>query len=138
MRPGWETPLRGRTVPPPEKRPDFFAHPRLRRAGTITQHTVAASLEALGADAALVQSGKLRLGIVACTMSGSVRIHEGFTRRSCANRRLQPADLSGNGLQRPGQPPRRVSQHQWNRLQRSWVTAEPFLQGLTMQPTGFE
>jgi len=71
-RPGWEKPLRGRTVPAPEKRPDFFTHPRLRRAGTITQHTVAAALEALGADAALVQSGTLRLGIVACTMSGSV------------------------------------------------------------------
>ena len=77
-RPGWENPLRVRTVPPPEARPAFFTHPRLRRAGTITQHTVAAALEALGADVAPVQSGALRLGIVACTMSGSVAYSRRF------------------------------------------------------------
>ncbi len=77
-RPGWEKPLRGRTVPPPETRPEFFSHPRLRRSGAITQHTVAASLEALGADAAQVQSGALRLGMVACTMSGSVAYSRRF------------------------------------------------------------
>jgi hypothetical protein len=77
-RPGWEKPLHGRTVPPPEIRPEFFAHPRLRRAGSITQHTVGAALEALGADASLVRSGALRLGIVACTMSGSVAYSRRF------------------------------------------------------------
>ena len=77
-RPGWEKPLRVRTVPPPETRPAFFAHPRLRRASAITQHTVAAALEALGDDTAQVQSGALRLGIVACTMSGSVAYSRRF------------------------------------------------------------
>ena len=77
-RPGWEKPVRVRNVPPPEIRPDFFAHPRLRRASVITQHTVAAALEALGDDAAQVQSGALRLGIVACTMSGSVAYSRRF------------------------------------------------------------
>lgn len=77
-RPGWEKPLRIRTVPPPETRPAFLAHPRLRRASAITQHTVAAALEALGDDAALVQSGALRLGIVVCTMVGSVAYSRRF------------------------------------------------------------
>ncbi len=77
-RPGWEKPLRVRSVPPPETRPAFFAHPRLRRASAITQHTVAAALEALGDDVAQVQSGALRLGIVACTMSGSVAYSRRF------------------------------------------------------------
>lgn len=77
-RPGLEKPLRIRTVPPPERRPAFFTHPRLRRAGVITQHTVAAALEALGDDAAKVQSGSLRLGIVVCTMAGSVAYSRRF------------------------------------------------------------
>ena len=77
-RPGWEKPLRVRTVPPPETRPAFFAHPRLRRASVITQHTVAAALEALGDDAARVQSGVLRLGIVVCTMAGGVAYSRRF------------------------------------------------------------
>lgn len=78
LRPGWENSLRGRTVPAPETRPAFFSHPRLRRAGAITQYAVAAALEALGADAAQVQSGALRLGIVASTMSGSVAYSRRF------------------------------------------------------------
>jgi Beta-ketoacyl synthase, N-terminal domain len=77
-RPGWEKALCVRNVTPPETRPAFFAHPRLRRASTITQHTVAAALEALGEDATHVQSGALRLGIVACTMSGSVAYSRRF------------------------------------------------------------
>jgi hypothetical protein len=77
-RPGLEKPLRVRTVPPPETRPAFFTHPRLRRASAITQHTVAAALEALGDDAAKVQSGALRLGIVVCTMAGSVAYSRRF------------------------------------------------------------
>ena len=77
-RPGSEKPFRVRNVPPPETRPEFFAHPRLRRASVITQHTVAAALEALGDDAAQVQSGGLRLGIVVCTMAGSVNYSRRF------------------------------------------------------------
>jgi hypothetical protein len=67
-----------RTVPPPEMRPVFFAHPRLRRASVITQHTVAAALEALGDNIAQVQSGALRLGLVVCTMAGSVAYSRRF------------------------------------------------------------
>ena len=77
-RPGLERPLRVRTVPPPQSTPTFFAHPRLRRASVITQHTVAAALEALGEDVAQVQSGALRLGIVVCTMAGGVAYSRRF------------------------------------------------------------
>ena len=78
VRPGWEKSLRVRNVPPPETRPPFLAHPRLRRSSVITQHTVAAALEAVGDDAAQIQSGALRLGIVVCTMSGSVAYSRRF------------------------------------------------------------
>jgi hypothetical protein len=77
-RPGWETPLRVRAVPPPPARPAFLAHPRLRRAGAMTQHTVAAALEALDGDAARVQSGELRLGIIVCMMAGGVAYSRRF------------------------------------------------------------
>jgi hypothetical protein len=77
-RPGIENPFLIRDVPPPEVRPEFFAHPRLRRASVITLHTVAAVLEALGKDAALIQSGNLRLGIILCTMAGSVAYSRRF------------------------------------------------------------
>jgi hypothetical protein len=89
-RPGWERPLHGRIVPPPETRPACFAHPRLRRAGAIAQHTVSAALEALGNDVAQIQSGALRLGIVACTMSGSVA----YTRRFYEEVLREPATAS--------------------------------------------
>ena len=77
-RPGLEKPLCVRKVPPPDASTAFFSHPRLRRASAITQHTVAAALEALGDDAASVQSGALRLGIVVCTMAGSVAYSRRF------------------------------------------------------------
>jgi len=77
-RPGWKKPLLVRNVPAPETRPVFFTHPRLRRAGTITQHMLAAALEALGNDAARVQAGALRLGIAVCTMAGSVAYSRRF------------------------------------------------------------
>ena len=77
-RPGWSKPLRVRAVPAPPERPAFLAHPRLRRASTITQHTVAAALEALGDDAARAQSGALRLGIVIAMMPGCVAYSRRF------------------------------------------------------------
>jgi hypothetical protein len=77
-RPGLEKPLLVRNVPPPETHPAFLTHPRLRRASVITQHTVGAALEALGDDTASVQSGALRLGIVVCTMAGSVTYSRRF------------------------------------------------------------
>jgi hypothetical protein len=77
-RPGLEKPLQVRNAPPPKIRPDFFLHPRLRRASTITQHVVAAALEALGEDAAQVQAGASRLGIIVCTMAGGIAYSRRF------------------------------------------------------------
>ena len=78
MRPGWEQPLLVRTVPAPATRPAFLSHPRLRRAGAMSQHTVAAVLEALGGDVARVQSGELRLGVIVCMMAGGVTYSRRF------------------------------------------------------------
>ncbi|MHB8520963.1 MAG: beta-ketoacyl synthase N-terminal-like domain-containing protein [Limisphaerales bacterium] len=77
-RPGWDKPLWVRQVPPPAARPAFLAHPRLRRASAISQYVIAAALEALGDDAARVQSGSLRLGIVVCVLTGSVSYSRRF------------------------------------------------------------
>jgi hypothetical protein len=78
VRPGWEKTLQVRSVPPPVSIPVFFAHPRLRRANSIAQYTVAAALEALGGDVAKIQAGELRLGIVVCVMAGSVNYSRRF------------------------------------------------------------
>lgn len=78
LRPGWDKPLAVRTVPAPPARPAFLAHPRLRRAGAMAQHTVAAALEALGDDVPRVQSGELRLGIIVCMMAGGVTYSRRF------------------------------------------------------------
>lgn len=77
-RPGWAKPLQVRPVPPPTERPAFLTHPRLRRSSAITQHAVGAAMEALGADAARVQNGELKLGIVVCLMSGCVTYSRRF------------------------------------------------------------
>lgn len=77
-RPGRLQPLLTRPVPPPPQRPAFLAHPRLRRSGPLAQHLVAAALEALGTDIAGIQAGRSRLGIVACTMVGSVAYSRRF------------------------------------------------------------
>ena len=77
-RPGWTKLLRVRPVPPPPQRPSFLAHPRLRRASPLSQHAVAASIEALGEDVPDVQSGKLQLGIVVCLMPGCVSYSRRF------------------------------------------------------------
>ena len=77
-RPGWEKPLPVRTVPPPPARPPFLAHPRLRRSGAMAHHTVASALEALDGDAARVQSGELRLGVIVCMMAGGVTYSRRF------------------------------------------------------------
>jgi len=77
-RPGWEKPLQVRAVPPPVSHPAFFSHPRLRRANSIAQYTVAATLEALGGDVAKIQAGELRLGIVVCVMAGCVNYSRRF------------------------------------------------------------
>jgi hypothetical protein len=77
-RPGWEEPLPIRQVPPPSSRPGFLSHARLRRTSPITQFGVAAGMEALGDDACLIASGKLRLGIVQCVMSGCIHYSRRF------------------------------------------------------------
>ena len=77
-RPGWENQLRVRPVPPPLARLEFLAHPRMRRAGVLAQHTTAAALEALGPDAARVRTGALRLGVIVCTLAGSVTYSRRF------------------------------------------------------------
>jgi len=77
-RPGWTKPLNVRPVPPPPSRPAFLAHPRLRRSSLITQHAVAAAVEALGNDAATFQSGERRLGIVVCVLAGCVTYSRRF------------------------------------------------------------
>jgi hypothetical protein len=77
-RPGWENPLRVRMVPAPKERPAFMAHPRLRRAGAMTLHSVAAALEALGNDLPEIQTARLRLGIIVCMMAGGVTYSRRF------------------------------------------------------------
>ena len=77
-RPGWSVPLRIRSVPPPPAAPACLAHPRLRRAGQLTQHTVVAALEALGTDLAEVQAGRLRVGIIVCLLTGIVAYSRRF------------------------------------------------------------
>jgi len=77
-RPGWEKPLSVRQVPSPDPRPSCFGHARLRRTSPISQYLVAASLEAIGADAAPIANGSIRLGVVFCVMSGCVNYSRRF------------------------------------------------------------
>ena len=77
-RPGWDKSLRVRQVPLFQPRPGWLGHPRLRRSSPISQHAVAAGIEALGTDAEAVRSGAIRLGIVLCVMSGCVNYSRRF------------------------------------------------------------
>lgn len=58
-----------RKVPAPPSRPAFLSQPRLRRSSVISHFTLAAALEALGSASTSPAS---RVGIVFCTMTGSV------------------------------------------------------------------
>jgi 3-oxoacyl-(acyl-carrier-protein) synthase len=75
-------PLRVRLVPFPDPKPACLGHPRLRRSGAISQHTVAAALECLGdpsaGRAAQWREGTPRLGIVFCTLAGGVHYSRRF------------------------------------------------------------
>jgi hypothetical protein len=71
VRPGWEKPLQARPVPNPASRPEFLAHPRLRRTSPITHYAAAAALEAL-AGLRANQQRRCRLGLVVCLQSGCV------------------------------------------------------------------
>jgi 3-oxoacyl-(acyl-carrier-protein) synthase len=77
--------LRVRAVPAAAERPAFFAHPRLRRAGAIAQHTVAAALEAMGGGGA-----PARVGIIVTMLVGIVT----YTRRFFEEVTRDPATAS--------------------------------------------
>lgn len=77
-RPGWKSALPTRLTPPLDTRPEFMFHPRLRRASQMTQHLVAAAVEALGDDLPAVQAGQSRLGIVVSLMAGCVAYSRRF------------------------------------------------------------
>ena len=72
-RPGWEKPLRARLVPNPAARPEFLAHPRLRRSSPITHYAASATLEALAGLRANPAAKNFRLGLIACLQSGCVQ-----------------------------------------------------------------
>ena len=73
VRPGWEKPLQARLVPNPPVRPEFLAHPRLRRTSPITHYAAAAALEAVAGLRANPDAKNCRLGIVVCLQSGCVQ-----------------------------------------------------------------
>jgi hypothetical protein len=64
--------MRERAVPPPHTRPEFLAHPRLRRTSPITHYAAAAALEA-AADLRPGRNGGPPLGLIVCLHSGCVR-----------------------------------------------------------------
>jgi len=72
-RPGWDKPLPARLVPNPATRPEFLAHPRLRRTSPITHYAAAASLEAISGLRANEAAKNFRLGVVACLQTGCVQ-----------------------------------------------------------------
>ena len=72
-RPGWDKPLRARLVPNPATRPEFLAHPRLRRTSPITHYAAAAALEAVAGLRKNPAAKNFRLGIVVCLQSGCVQ-----------------------------------------------------------------
>ncbi|HWD18933.1 MAG TPA: hypothetical protein VHB20_06610 [Verrucomicrobiae bacterium] len=74
QRPGSRRPLPFRSVPAPTVKFPFLAHPRLRRASSLTVYAAAAAVEAM---AALKPSPERRLGIIFCVTGGCVQ----FTRR---------------------------------------------------------
>jgi 3-oxoacyl-(acyl-carrier-protein) synthase len=73
VRPGWENPLPARLVPNPPVRPEFLAHPRLRRTSPITHCAAAAALEAIAKLRTNPAAKNFRLGIVVCLQSGCVQ-----------------------------------------------------------------
>jgi hypothetical protein len=73
VRPGWEKPLPARLVPNPPVRPEFLAHPRLRRTSPITHYAAAAALEAVAGLRTNPAAKKFRLGVVVCLQSGCVQ-----------------------------------------------------------------
>lgn len=89
-RPSGVDPLLVNRVPIPSPKPSFLTHPRMRRASPISQFALGAALEAVGADAAAIASGAVRLGIVFCAFTGSVN----YSRRFYAEVLKDPAGAS--------------------------------------------
>jgi len=83
-RPGWEKSLRARGVPNPATRPEWLAHPRLRRTSPVTHYAAAAALEAV-ASLRASQNGKPRLGLVVCLQSGCVKYSRRFFEEALAD-----------------------------------------------------
>jgi hypothetical protein len=73
--PGVEKPFRVLRVPPPQPRPAFVAHARLRRTSPITQFAVSAALEALGPRG---PGTTQNIGVIACVFSGCVNYSRRF------------------------------------------------------------
>ena len=71
-RPGWQKPLRMRSVPEPPFRLEFLAHPRLRRTSPITHYAAAAALEAVK-NIRPGSNTDPRIGIIVCLQSGCVQ-----------------------------------------------------------------
>ncbi|HEX3798776.1 MAG TPA: hypothetical protein VH413_08740 [Verrucomicrobiae bacterium] len=90
VRPGWTQPLLNRPVPPCTTRPACLSYPRLRRTGALTHHVVASAFEAMGEDAAKIQAGKIRIGIIVCLMAGNVA----YSRRFYEETLRDPASAS--------------------------------------------
>jgi len=70
-RPGWKKALRERVVPPPQPRPPFLAHPRMRRTSPITHYAAAAAME-VAAGLRSRPGGGPSLGLIVCLHSGCV------------------------------------------------------------------
>jgi 3-oxoacyl-(acyl-carrier-protein) synthase len=74
-RPGTANPFRVLRVPPPDPRPKFITHPRLRRSSPISQFAVSAALEALGPREPGTTS---KVGVIVCVFSGCVNYSRRF------------------------------------------------------------
>lgn len=75
VRPGIDKPIKVLRVPPPDPRPKFITHQRLRRTSPISQFAVAAALEALGPRETGTTS---KVGVIVCVFSGCVNYSRRF------------------------------------------------------------
>jgi hypothetical protein len=78
-RPGGAPERTFRKAPPLPTTPDWMKQPRLRRTTAAARHAVHAAVEALGPNnLELVRAGKVRTGVIFCTMSGCVQFSRRF------------------------------------------------------------
>lgn len=81
--PGRSRPLQTRAVPPPDSRPSFLGHPRIRRTEPITHYLLGAALEALGQGTGPGTTG--RLGLLVSVLSGCITYSRRFFEEVLAN-----------------------------------------------------